>query len=186
MTSYWARWRLKSSASRMFTHSFVQAQFKENIKAPRHWPLRRDFTGEAVPAQRASNAENVSIWWRHHGSENPSALNILTGITKFQSDNFRKIFDLTCFQKDSLKCDHRDDFNIKLNRLGQPFGNVIRPQWQLFVLGESLSLSSEIYLRATIKSSTMNSISESSPQCNQYQYQDLAQSSYKVGKMLVR
>ena len=25
-------------------------------------------TGE-FPAQRASNAENVSIWWRHHGME---------------------------------------------------------------------------------------------------------------------
>ena len=27
-------------------------------------------TGE-VPAQRASNAENVSIWWRHHAVESP-------------------------------------------------------------------------------------------------------------------
>ena len=33
---------------------------KENIKVPRHW------TGE-FPAQMASYAENVSIWWRHHG-----------------------------------------------------------------------------------------------------------------------
>ena len=40
---------------------------KENIKAPRHWPLCGEFneTGE-FPAQRTSNAENVSIWWRHH------------------------------------------------------------------------------------------------------------------------
>ena len=60
---------LKSTASRVFAHSFVQAQVKENIKAPRHWPLR----GEAARdrwihlTQRASNAENGSIWWRHHG-----------------------------------------------------------------------------------------------------------------------
>ena len=40
-------------------------QIKENIKAPRHWPLCGGFTGE-FPAQRASNTENVSIWWRHH------------------------------------------------------------------------------------------------------------------------
>ena len=41
---------------------------KENIKAPRHWPLWGEFTGTGeFPAQRASNAENVSIWWRHHG-----------------------------------------------------------------------------------------------------------------------
>ena len=42
-----------------------KAQIKENIKAPRHWPLWREFTGE-FPAQRASNTENVSIWWRHY------------------------------------------------------------------------------------------------------------------------
>ena len=54
-------------ASRLFTQSFIQAQIKENIKAPRHLPLYGEFTetGE-FPAQRASNAENVSIWWRHH------------------------------------------------------------------------------------------------------------------------
>ena len=43
----------------------IQAQIKENIKAPRHWPLCGEFTGE-FPAQMASNAEKVSIWWRHH------------------------------------------------------------------------------------------------------------------------
>ena len=44
----------------------IQTQIKENIKAPRHWPLYGEFTGE-FPAQMASNAENISIWWRHHG-----------------------------------------------------------------------------------------------------------------------
>ena len=41
--------------------------FRENIKAPRHWPLcgNSPVTGE-FPSQRASNAENFSIWWRHH------------------------------------------------------------------------------------------------------------------------
>ena len=34
----------------------------------RHWPLwgNSPATGE-FPAQRACNAENVSIWWRHRG-----------------------------------------------------------------------------------------------------------------------
>ena len=42
---------------------------KENIKAPRHWPLCGEFTGTGeFPAQRASNAENVPIWLRHHGA----------------------------------------------------------------------------------------------------------------------
>ena len=40
---------------------------KKNIKAPRHWPLCGELTGTGeFPAQKASNAENVSIWWRHH------------------------------------------------------------------------------------------------------------------------
>ena len=43
--------------------TFIQTQIKENIKAPRHWPLCPG-PGE-FPAQRASYAENVSIWWRH-------------------------------------------------------------------------------------------------------------------------
>ena len=35
------------------------------MKAPRHWHLCGEFTGES-PAQMASNTENVPIWWRHH------------------------------------------------------------------------------------------------------------------------
>ena len=67
MTSQWPRRRLKSPASRLFTQPFIQTQIKENIKAPRHWPLCGEFTGTGeFPAQRASNAENASIWWRHH------------------------------------------------------------------------------------------------------------------------
>ena len=47
------------------------AQIKVNIKAPRHWPLWGEFTGTGeFPAQRASYAENVSIWWRHHVEHN--------------------------------------------------------------------------------------------------------------------
>ena len=42
-----------------------QTQIKESIKAPRHWPLCGELTGE-FPAQMASYAENVSISWRHH------------------------------------------------------------------------------------------------------------------------
>ena len=44
-----ARWRLKSPASRLFTQPFIQTQIKENIKAPRHWPLCGEFTGPVTP-----------------------------------------------------------------------------------------------------------------------------------------
>ena len=46
MTSSRGRLRLKSPASRLFTQPFIQAQNKENIKAPRHWPLCGEFTGD--------------------------------------------------------------------------------------------------------------------------------------------
>ena len=68
MTSQWVGWRLKSPGSRLFTQPFIRAQIKGNIKA-RVTGLcawNSPGTGE-FPAQMASNAENVSIWWRHHG-----------------------------------------------------------------------------------------------------------------------
>ena len=36
-----ARWRLKSPASQLFTQLFIRVPIKENIKAPRHWPLHQ-------------------------------------------------------------------------------------------------------------------------------------------------
>ena len=65
VTSEWARWRLKSPAFGWLAESFNAQIKKQNIKAPHHWLLCGEFTGQ-FPAQRASNAENVSIWWRHH------------------------------------------------------------------------------------------------------------------------
>ena len=44
VTSWWTRWRIKSPASRLFTQPLIQAQIKENIKAPHHWPLWGEFT----------------------------------------------------------------------------------------------------------------------------------------------
>ena len=63
--------RLKSSAFRLLTQPYVQAQIKENITDPRHWLCdgNSPVTGE-FPAQKTSNAEDVSIWWRHRGETN--------------------------------------------------------------------------------------------------------------------
>ena len=67
MTSSWARWCLKSPVSRLLTQPLFRRRSKKSSK------LR--VTGLCVgispgtgkfPAQMASNAENVSIWWRHH------------------------------------------------------------------------------------------------------------------------
>ena len=67
VTSWWARWRLKLPASRLFAKPFVQAQIEQNIKAPRRWPLWGESTGDRwIPLAKAGNAENNSIWWRRH------------------------------------------------------------------------------------------------------------------------
>ena len=67
------RWRHNGRDSvsyhqpRACTQPFIQAQIKENIKL-RVTSLcggNSPVTGE-FPAQIASNAENVPIWWRHH------------------------------------------------------------------------------------------------------------------------
>ena len=58
---------IKSSASRLLTQPLVQAKIKENIKAPRHWPLWWEFTGDRwIPRTKGQHRGNVSIWWRHH------------------------------------------------------------------------------------------------------------------------
>ena len=58
----------ESPTSPLFTQPFIRAQFIENIKTLRHWPLCGPVTGE-FPAQMASNAENISIWWPHHDTK---------------------------------------------------------------------------------------------------------------------
>ena len=62
------RWRHNGRDS-VLNHQpqpFIQTQINENIKALCHCAGNSPATGE-FPAQMASNAENVSIWWRHHG-----------------------------------------------------------------------------------------------------------------------
>ena len=65
----------------LFCLTLVQAQITENIRAPRHWPLCgiSPVTGE-FPAQKASNAGNVSIWWRHHGTSQISDFALCTAL----------------------------------------------------------------------------------------------------------
>ena len=58
---------LKSPVSPLFHQPFVRAQIKQNIRAPRRRPLLGELTDDQwFPHTKASNAENVSICWRHH------------------------------------------------------------------------------------------------------------------------
>ena len=61
----------------------VQAPIKENIKAPRHWPLCGEFPGDA---------ENVSVWWRHHDTGVFSYHIISRGMTSSTSMSFENIW----------------------------------------------------------------------------------------------
>ena len=56
-----------NSLARLFTQLFIQGADQRNIKVPHQGPFEGNspVTGE-IPAQTASDVENVSIWWRHH------------------------------------------------------------------------------------------------------------------------
>ena len=58
MTSLWARWRLKSKASPLFTQRFIQAQITKKHQSSASLAFVR-----GIPH---SNAENVPNWWRQH------------------------------------------------------------------------------------------------------------------------
>ena len=61
----WTALQLCSIVFRLSLAALFQDQVKANTKAPRHWRFWGEFTGDRwIPAQRASNAENVSIWSR--------------------------------------------------------------------------------------------------------------------------
>ena len=75
MTSLWVQWHLKSLASWLFLQLFIQAQIKENINAPRHWPFcgtpvnfphKRPVTWKIFTFDDHLMSSFASIWWRHH------------------------------------------------------------------------------------------------------------------------
>ena len=63
---------MTSPASRSFTQPFIQAQIKKTskLRVTCLYAGNSSVTGE-FPALRASNAENVSICWRHHVLSQP-------------------------------------------------------------------------------------------------------------------
>ena len=61
-------------ASQITSHAIVystvysrrRSKKASKLRVTSLWEGNSPVTGE-FPAQKASNAENVSIWWRHHG-----------------------------------------------------------------------------------------------------------------------
>ena len=74
-------WRLNELKASQITGASIvcstvcSGASQRNIKAPRHWPLWGESTGDrwnppvtgGFPPQRVSHAENVSIWWHCYG-----------------------------------------------------------------------------------------------------------------------
>ena len=78
VTSEWARWRLKSPASRLFTQSLFRRRSKK-IPKPRVTGLcegNSPVTGEFPAQQRASNAENIFHLMTSSWSKSVDVLNI--------------------------------------------------------------------------------------------------------------
>ena len=70
MTSLLAQLCLKSPASRLLTQPFVQPKIKENIIAPRHWPLWGEFNGDRwIPGTKDQERGKCFHWWRHQWLE---------------------------------------------------------------------------------------------------------------------
>ena len=66
MTSWWAWWRLKPPHHCLLNGLFrSRSKKKSKLRVTGHCAGNSPVTSE-FPAQMASNAENVSIWWRHH------------------------------------------------------------------------------------------------------------------------
>ena len=68
VTSQWAPLCIKSPASWLFAQPFIQGADQRKYQRVRVTGLcagNSPVTGE-FRAQRASNAEKASIWWRHH------------------------------------------------------------------------------------------------------------------------
>ena len=92
MTSLWARWHIESPASRLFTQPFIQTQIKTSkLRVTGLWAGNSAGTDE-FPAQKASNAENVSFYdvitmslrmWAHNPHSDHRVLYILITIQMY-------------------------------------------------------------------------------------------------------
>ena len=155
----WASWCLKSPEPQLFVHHFVQVNIKESTKCRAAgtlwgWPvvpphkgpaMRKDFPRYDVnmhygcdvwctggfPSQRASNAENAFIRWRHHAAIAPTgASGMEIGVVgiKFDWGLFPWFKLILCYRQVSnisrTKSQHLKDHHTVL-RLSVP--NPLKP-----------------------------------------------------------
>ena len=76
-------WRLKSPASPLYAQLFVQAQIRENIKVPRHWPLWGEFTDDRwIPRTKGQLRGECfhSMMSSYISFKDPPAVDVLTKV----------------------------------------------------------------------------------------------------------
>ena len=109
--------RLKSPASRLFTQPCVQAQIKENTKAPRHWTLGGEFTGDRwIPRTKGQKRRK---WFHWMTSSCEDELTVNTGIDGL-------LTTYTCLEYFCL-------MDVRWYIYIYMFYNVIRAPWWLLV-----------------------------------------------------
>ena len=99
-------WHLKSPASRLVTEPFIEAQIKEKIKAPRHWPLCGEFSGD---------------WWisRKNGQWRGKCFHFMTSSCHLVSSIFLWFLITTCISsfRSGNRVGTRFSSQVKSNKL---------------------------------------------------------------------
>ena len=93
VTSWWTLWRLKSPALRLLTQPFIQAPIKKKHQSSTS--LTFVWVTDEFPSERASNEENVSIWWRHHGLSKLLKMNEWAVLDKNSDSVYCTVYTLT-------------------------------------------------------------------------------------------
>ena len=125
------------------------AQIKENTKAPRHWPLcgNSSVTGE-FPTQKASNAENVSIWWRHHVLARHPFAQIMHA-TSWHGHTFRITGPFQLLPNWGVLCQKQVSWAGTSNYIPQYLWDVITSPWYLLVAERSSIVQRILRLNST-------------------------------------
>ena len=102
----WASSRLKTSA----THLFVQTSKKENMKDPHYWHFARgNLDSGWISSERASNTENVSMFWRVMGAW-PIAVRVIEVL--LLSPLGKQLSDIRRLNQHSTYCDISRDLVV--------------------------------------------------------------------------
>ena len=135
-------------ASRLFTQPFIQTQIKENIKAPRHWPLCGEFTGDRwIPRTNGQKRGKcfhlmTSSWTRGRWSDPAAFANCTHFIGMIPVSIGRVMFAIMTVYKDNVVLcnDYENHFcNICMDMSADEY-HVLPSHYNDVVMGSIASL----------------------------------------------